>query len=244
MKKLILILFVLVNTMFANELLFNSGEKKVNIIELYTSQGCSSCPVAEDWVNGLKKRSGLFTEFIPLAFHVTYWDFIGWKDIFGNKNNDIRQRDYANKVWKKNSVYTPQFVINSKEYRRWFSNQSFPRFDDTYGGNLKLKINNQNLDISFNSKEIKDEELFVNVVILGFDYSTDVTSGENEDRDLPGDFVVLKHQRHLLKSNENNLAFNTTLPKYKKDGHQKAVVVWLNKTDGTIVQATGGYLTK
>ena len=135
-------------------------------------------------------------------------------------------------------------MINSKEYRRWFSNQSFPRFDDTYGGNLKLKINNQNLDISFNSKEIKDEELFVNVVILGFDYSTDVTSGENEDRDLPGDFVVLKHQRHLLKSNENNLAFYTTLPKYKKDGHQKAVVVWLNKTDGTIIQATGGYLSK
>ncbi len=244
MKKLILILFILVNTMFANELVFNSGEKKVNIIELYTSQGCSSCPVAEDWVNGLKTRKEVFKDFIPLAFHVTYWDFIGWKDIFADKKNDMRQRNYANKVWQKNSVYTPQFVINSKEYRRWFSNQSFPRFENVYGGNLKLKINNENLDISFNSSKINDEELYVNVAILGFDYTTNVTAGENEDRALDGDFIVLKHQQNLLKSNKNNLLFNTTLPKYKKDGHKKAVVVWLNKADGSIVQATGGYLTK
>jgi len=242
MKKLILVLFILINTVFANEMVFYSGEKKVNIIELYTSQGCSSCPVAEDWMNGLTKKEGVFKEFIPLAFHVTYWDFIGWKDIFANKEYDIRQRNYANKVWRKNSVYTPQFVINSKEYRRWFSNQSFPRFEDTYGGNLKVKINNKNLDITFKSKKINDEELFVNIAILGFEYSTNVTAGENEDRVLDGDFVVLKHQQNLLKSNKSSLAFNTTLPSYQKDGHKKAVVVWLNKKDGSIVQATGGYL--
>jgi len=235
---------MMVNTIFANEVIFNSGEKKVNLIELYTSQGCSSCPVAEDWVNGLIKKQGVFKEFIPLAFHVTYWDFIGWKDIFGNKKNDIRQRDYANRIWQKNSVYTPQFVINAKEYRRWFSNQSFPRFEETYGGNLNLKIKNKNLDITFNSKELNDDELFVNVAILGFDYTTNISAGENEGKDLDGDFVVLKHQKNLMKSNKNSLIFNTTLPNYKKDGRKKAVVVWLNKKDGSILQATGGYLTK
>jgi len=242
MKKTILIIMILFNTAFAQEIIFNSGEKKVNLIELYTSQGCSSCPVAEEWINGLSKKEGLFKNFIPLAFHVTYWDFIGWKDVFGNKQNDIRQRAYANNVWHKKSVYTPQFVVNSKEYRRWFSNQSFPRFDEAYAGKLNLSINKGNLDIHFDSKILKDKQLYVNVALLGFDYKTSITAGENEDKHLEGDFIVLKHQQNAISIKNGQLSFNTTVPEYTKDTNKKAIVVWLNDKEGTIIQAVGGYI--
>jgi len=56
---------------------FNSSTQQVNLIELYTSEGCSSCPPADKWLNSLKEQQGLWTEFIPLAFHVDYWDYIG-----------------------------------------------------------------------------------------------------------------------------------------------------------------------
>jgi len=242
MKKTILIIMILFNTAFAQEITFNSGEKKVNLIELYTSQGCSSCPIAEEWINGLTQKEGLFKDFIPLAFHVTYWDFIGWKDVFGNKQNDIRQRAYANNVWHKKSVYTPQFVINSKEYRRWFSNQSFPRFEETYGGNLELQTKNGNLDISFTSKVLLDKQIVLNVALLGFEYKTNITAGENEDRHLESDFIVLKHQQNKLNIKNGELVFNTTIPEYTKDTNKKAIVVWLNDKEGAIIQAVGGYL--
>lgn len=51
-----------------------------NIIELYTSQGCSSCPPAEAWLSGLANETGLWRSLFPLAFHVSYWDYLGWKD--------------------------------------------------------------------------------------------------------------------------------------------------------------------
>lgn len=88
MKKIFLILTLLINTLLAQDITFKSGENKVNLIELYSSQGCSSCPPADAWLSSLKDEKGVFKEFIPLAFHVTYWDFIGWKDIFATKLND------------------------------------------------------------------------------------------------------------------------------------------------------------
>ena len=64
------------------------------MLELFTSQGCSSCPPADAWLSGLVQRSGLWREVIPLAFHVDYWDRIGWKDRFANPGYSERQRDY------------------------------------------------------------------------------------------------------------------------------------------------------
>src|SRR4051812_18118930 len=52
------------------------------LIELFTSEGCSSCPPADEWLHDLGKQPGLWTDFVPVAFHVDYWDYLGWKDIF------------------------------------------------------------------------------------------------------------------------------------------------------------------
>lgn len=79
------------------------------VIELFTSQGCSSCPPADAMLHDLAKRD----DVIALALHVDYWDYIGWKDEFGNPAHAKRQRAYAAKAGRR-SIYTPEMVVNGQ----------------------------------------------------------------------------------------------------------------------------------
>ncbi len=94
----------------------SSPENRVVFLELYTSEGCSSCPPADRLLSGLRS-SGISNErLIPVAFHVTYWDYIGWKDRFAKKQYDQRQRVLAARN-SLNTIYTPQFVMSGEDYR-------------------------------------------------------------------------------------------------------------------------------
>jgi hypothetical protein len=86
------------------------------LVELYTSEGCNSCPPAERWLNGVDAlgRQGL----VPLALHVDYWDYIGWKDPFAQAKFTDRQRQLAKRS-RANAVYTPGVFANGLEYRGW-----------------------------------------------------------------------------------------------------------------------------
>lgn len=77
------------------------------VVELFTSQGCSSCPPADKFLHELAARE----DVIALALHVDYWDYIGWKDIFADPRNTKRQKAYA-KAGGRRSIYTPQMVID------------------------------------------------------------------------------------------------------------------------------------
>ncbi len=87
-----------------------AGELKVfpkAVLELFTSQGCASCPEADRILDNLGKRK----DIIALAYHVDYWDYIGWKDIFAHADNSSLQRNYS-KSLEIAHVYTPQLIIN------------------------------------------------------------------------------------------------------------------------------------
>ncbi|WP_157136619.1 DUF1223 domain-containing protein [Sagittula stellata] len=80
------------------------------VVELFTSQGCSSCPPADALLAELGDRD----DVIPLALHVDYWDYIGWKDVFGTPKATKRQKGYARaNGWK--MIYTPQIIVNGRE---------------------------------------------------------------------------------------------------------------------------------
>ena len=81
------------------------------VVELYTSQGCSSCPPADDILTDLAKRN----DVIALALHVDYWDYLGWRDGFASAAFSRRQRAYA-AASKKNTVYTPQMIVQGHSY--------------------------------------------------------------------------------------------------------------------------------
>src|SRR5580700_10527630 len=89
---------------------FQSAEAQTALVELYTSEGCSSCPPSESWLSRLKEKPGLWNEFVPVAFHVDYWDYLGWRDKWSNKQFSDRQRAYAG-VWASENIYTPEFVL-------------------------------------------------------------------------------------------------------------------------------------
>ncbi|MEL6640291.1 MAG: DUF1223 domain-containing protein [Pseudomonadota bacterium] len=80
------------------------------VVELYTSQGCSSCPPADAMLSELVETEGV----IPLALHVDYWDYIGWADEFANPAHTRRQQNYARAAGA-TTIYTPQFVVGGKD---------------------------------------------------------------------------------------------------------------------------------
>lgn len=79
------------------------------VLELFTSQGCSSCPKADAMLDEMSRRP----DVVALAYHVDYWDYIGWEDTFGAKANSDLQRDYA-QSWGSSRIFTPQLVVNGK----------------------------------------------------------------------------------------------------------------------------------
>ncbi len=81
------------------------------VVELFTSQGCSSCPPADAMLHDLAARD----DIIALALHVDYWDYIGWKDVFGRPENTRRQHGYAQAA-RATTVYTPQMVIGGVDH--------------------------------------------------------------------------------------------------------------------------------
>lgn len=98
-----------------------SGSATAALIELYTSEGCSSCPPADRQLSELKNDLGKDAAIVPLSMHVTYWDDIGWKDIFAQKTFDRRQSDLV-AARHSRVVYTPQFFVSGKELRAWRGN--------------------------------------------------------------------------------------------------------------------------
>ncbi len=92
----------------------NAGARPPLVVELYTSEGCSSCPPADRWLSSLKAGS----DVLPLAFHVTYWNRLGWPDRFASSEATQRQHDWA-RALAASTVYTPQVVAGGRDWRRW-----------------------------------------------------------------------------------------------------------------------------
>lgn len=96
----------------------SSGDTTVALLELYTSEGCSSCPPADRWLSSLSQSGIAPQHVVPLALHVDYWDSIGWKDRFASPTYTRRQHALA-ASGRSRFVYTPQVVLNGRDYRGW-----------------------------------------------------------------------------------------------------------------------------
>src|SRR5438132_6184074 len=94
-----------------------SGEKTAALVELYTSEGCNSCPPADRWLSSLGNRYGTDV-VVPLALHVDYWDYIGWKDPYAKREFSQRQRRLS-QLQRAAFVYTPQVLLQGSDFRSW-----------------------------------------------------------------------------------------------------------------------------
>ncbi|MCH9699140.1 MAG: DUF1223 domain-containing protein [Gammaproteobacteria bacterium] len=237
------IVLLMANPAYAKQ--FRSTSKATDIIELFTSEGCSSCPPADRWLSGLKKHPRLFTDFIPLAFHVDYWDQLGWKDRFANQHNTHRQSRYL-QLGSISQIYTPGFVVNNKEWRGFFNGDNDWPERSRPVGVLSINIKNdlKKADIQFiPDPVIHQHQLTINLAVLGMNLSTGVKSGENRGRILLHDFVVLSHAEEDALINQDNSFHSLMVIPGTSTDIERIIVVWISDPDSLrIIQATGGYL--
>jgi len=221
---------------------FESGDTQSSLIELFTSEGCSSCPPAEKWLSALKSSSDLWKKVVPVAFHVDYWDHLGWRDRFAKPEFTARQQRYA-AAWGGDSVYTPGFVVNGKEWRDWFGANGMPT-TSTKVGVLRVSLGDGGkLTATFVSETTQPRTLTLNVALLGNDLESDVKRGENSGRKLRHDFVVLQLAKSEM-TNQGNLWTGTVLLSGNR-GTDKATALaaWVQSGETTpSTQATGGWL--
>ena len=223
---------------------FQSSERQVALVELYTSEGCSSCPPAESWLSGLKQAPTLWSSFVPVAFHVDYWDNLGWRDKWSRKQYTERQRDYA-AAWPSDTIYTPEFVLNGREWHNWFGLRGSPDLSETKAGILTVTTaDTKHYEASFVPAPggTADYEIEAALLISGADSS--VKAGENAGRHLKHDFVVADFIHQPLMRKGNQFEGNFVLPAgpAKPEG-RPALAVWIARA-GQLqpVQATGGWL--
>lgn len=217
---------------------FVSGNKQIPLVELYTSEGCSSCPPADKWLSSLKSHQDLFKGFVPLALHVDYWDYIGWKDPFASPEYSQRQRQYAHEN-NEATVYTPGVRKAGEEWRTWRL-WGEPTVDDSQNvGSLALEVTN-NGKFTANFDGDIHYSLQLNIAVLGLGLETLVKRGENKGKTLKHDFVVLGLSR-FVSVNATNWSGEIERPRL--DANKYAIAAWLSEK-GSVkpLQAVGGYL--
>ena len=236
MTKLLLTLAVTAQLLFSFTL--HSTAKRVNLLELFTSQGCSSCPPADRLVSSLVSSEELFTTVVPVVFHVDYWDRLGWRDVFGSPAYTQKQYDYA-RLWGNSGVYTPGFVLNGKEHKQW--RYRIPYKNDEVGI-LTLTIKDNQAHISLDASYLLANRAKAHLAFMLTGQDTQIKAGENRGKTLRSDFVVISYQSAPSQINRQKLTATVPLPNFTKDKNaQYAVSAWISDKRGGVIQAVGGY---
>jgi len=216
---------------------FSSGPGQVTLLELYTSEGCSSCPPAERWFNNLREHPRLWQDIVPAVFHVDYWNYLGWDDRFARAEYSSRQRRYKSEGTV-NSVYTPGVMALGWEWREWRRRSAeLPVTGETVG-NLALEIDGSSLSATFESAAAT-EPLDLYVAVLGFGLETPVRAGENRGELLQHEFVVLGLKRYSGKQSWRGELPDT---RHSDEADATAIAAWVTpRGSQRPLQAVGGW---
>ena len=181
------------------------------VLELFTSQGCSSCPPADRLLSRLAQEPALAGKVIPLSFHVDYWDYIGWRDPFASPRWSERQREYG-RAFRANRIYTPQVVVNGrtecvgshenvvrKQIAAALAAPPAARVSLETGrpgadGRLKVRVGAELV------RAAADRELDLWVAVWETGLVTPVGAGENASHTLKNDHVVRRLEKALSLS--------------------------------------------
>lgn len=207
--------------------MLNSGSPV--LIQLFTSQGCSSCPHADALLEKLNKDKNL--NIISLAYHVDYWDRLGWKDPFSKQDFTQLQYNYERHLGH-GSVYTPQAVVNgslqfvgSDEKKMRDAIQFFNA--KSYGNKIELdEINRTGNKIEFNYNvlgDLKEKHLMIALVIG--QRSTDIKKGENGGITLENTSIVAQQITVNLRSPNGNSSIS--IPEIVQNNDELSLVAFI-----------------
>lgn len=193
------------------------------VIQLFTSQGCSSCPPADKLVEKIKEEYKDLNVYV-MSYHVDYWDRLGWKDPFGKRKFTQIQYQYADQ-FKERQVYTPQIVVNGREH-----------FIGSNGSKLRRRIKSYLKKESRNTITLSSETNSEGNIIFNYEVSGDVKNkklkfvfvlknqitkvkkGENSKKSISNSNIVL--EEFVLEINTNGIG-SFTLPKENFDSKKE-----------------------
>jgi hypothetical protein len=176
-----------------------TGPHTTALVELYTSEGCDSCPPADHWLSSLFAQGFRPDQVVPLALHVDYWDYIGWKDPFARGEFAVRQHKLA-AMRRPVVVYTPQVLLQGQDFRGWAS-----RDFAEHVARINSRAARARIALSIRSVEPRTIRADVSAMLLDSAerknaavylaayenrLTSDVKAGENRGRRLDHDFVV------------------------------------------------------
>jgi hypothetical protein len=216
MLRLLILASLLSTPVFAaTPIVVNSGDRQTAVVELYTSEGCSSCPRADRWLEKLVTTPQQDLDLLALAFHVDYWDYLGWKDRFSNVDYTKRQRVLgANN--RQRTIYTPEFFVNGKEARG--SANILKKIQQTNQQPAPLTLQ---LTVSRDQSELvvavqtpseldNGEPIHHRYLVYENHLSTDVKRGENSGKVLHHEQVVryMSPAQSLQTENQHRIAID------------------------------------
>ena len=222
--------------------------RRVAVVELFTSEGCNSCPPADRWMSSLPSQDFNADRVVPLAFHVDYWDYLGWRDRFAQASFSARQRAQADRGGAR-FVYTPQLLLNGAEFRRDLIDSEFTdrlaKINSRVAAaelHLAQRAGVNEVSIELESRVIEaSAQRFSEtyVVLLENNLGNEVRAGENSGKVLRHDFVVREMIGPLSAGNSGRLRWNGTIALH---GHWKrpdlGIVAFVQDIrDGDVLQA-------
>lgn len=209
----------------------SAGDRPV-VVELYTSQGCSSCPPADKYLAELSKRD----DVIALALHVDYWDYIGWKDIFANPAYTKRQKAYARAAGAR-TVYTPQMVIGGVHHvvglrPMEVAERIMDHRDTPAPIALSVRRSGDRLDIAAQAMQQPKDVMIVQLVRYTPEQTVDIKRGENAGRTMRYTNIVTQWRPLVEWDGREPLSLSVEAP-----GTDPAVVIIQARGPGAILAA-------
>lgn len=200
-RALFLLMFLVPLGVQGGQCKATSPQTTTALVELYTSEGCDSCPPADRWLSSLGTKGYAPDRVVPIALHVDYWDYIGWKDPYARQAFSARQRKMA-KLARAAMVYTPQVLLQGQDFRQWGS----PAFEQAVAkinarpakARISLLLDTRQKDhfVVEAAAELLDRLQQADAALFLGAYEnklvSEVKAGENRGRTLPHDYVVLQ----------------------------------------------------
>jgi len=223
-----------------------SGQQSVPLVELYTSEGCSSCPPADRWLSATFSRTAPRSSGIALAFHVDYWDRLGWKDRFATPAFTQRQYDVMRPSGAR-FVYTPQVVVQGKDFPQWHAGGAIAALTAASAkparAEIALAAERESGSILVKATvripAAADRRGALLYVALADDgLSSDVKAGENSGVHLVHDSVVRVFRAGPSPDANGEIRWDVKLPVPAEVGSASTVVAFVqNPGAGDVLQA-------
>ncbi|WP_158796125.1 thioredoxin family protein [Pedobacter sp. L105] len=211
------------------------------VIELFTSEGCSSCPPADELLAKIQQENKNKPVYI-LAFHVDYWNRLGWTDIFSNPLYSKRQNDYAEQL-NLHSIYTPQAIVNGQmefvgSEERTLRTAITKQLQTSSSEQLRLKgitVHSKQVSLRYLTKDVQEKESLV-VALVQKSAVSHVKRGENSGRTLSHVQIVRALETIALQSTNGNVVLN--LPEGIELKNLEIIAFLQQRNSGKITAAT------